>query len=614
MGNLRPVLLITIVMLGYMLWVEWQKDYGPKPAPPPSTPMIQPSGQPQGDTPAIPDFDAGAARTAPTTGDLPTPQQDLPGAAEQEPAAPQAVMKAEKETISVTTDVLHVKIDPVGGTVVSARLLEYPVELDDPDRKVDLLTPYGDGLFIAQSGLLSHQPAPNHGSEYHSDQDSYTLARGGDEIRVPLTWSSPDGIHVTKTFVFKEGQYDIEVRHLVENESSLNWSGSRYDQLQRSVADDEGGGGFNDPERYSFNGIGFYNPESKFEKIDFDDVVDDPYSLTTAGGWLSMIQHYFFAAWIPPEAEVVTYSTQEIKPNGWPRYIARNVSSISDAAPGSRTEFTSRLYVGPKLQERLPDIAPGLEHTVNYGIFTVFSKPLFWLLQKIHSVVGNWGWSIVLLTVLIKAAFFKLSEAQYRSMARMKKLQPRVEQLKERYGDDKQRMSQEMMALYKKEKANPLGGCLPILVQIPIFIALYWVLIESVELRQAPFILWIENLSERDPYFILPALNAIFMIATQRLSPATGMDPLQQKMMQFMPIIFRHVRVLSGWPRPVLGHQRRFVPGAAVLHHPQDYPGYLVMARPGQHPGAHRATALQYYLGVTRHGCHVAATGFCAAH
>ncbi|MDX1459791.1 MAG: membrane protein insertase YidC, partial [Xanthomonadales bacterium] len=207
-------------------------------------------------------------------------------------------------------------------------------------------------------------------------------------------------------------------------------------------------------------------------------------------------------------------------------------------SPGAEHQFASRLYVGPKLQERLEEVAPGLQHTVNYGIFTVFAKPLFWLLAKIHSFVGNWGWAIIFLTVLIKLAFFKLTEAQYKSMARMRKLQPRVEALKERYGDDRQRMSPAMMEMYKKEKVNPLGGCLPILVQIPIFIALYWVLLESVELRQAPFIGWLTNLSVRDPYFILPALNAFFMIMTQRLTPTTGMDPMQAKMMKALPIVF----------------------------------------------------------------------------
>jgi YidC/Oxa1 family membrane protein insertase len=267
-------------------------------------------------------------------------------------------------------------------------------------------------------------------------------------------------------------------------------------------------------------------------------VASEAYQRSFADGWLSMIQHYFFAAWIPPVGELNSYSTQVYSPSGFPRYIARAVSPAVNVAAGASHEFQSRLYVGPKLQDDLDDIAPGLGHTVNYGIFTVFSKPLFWLLSNIHKVVGNWGWAIVLLTVLIKLLFFKLTEAQYRSMARMRKLQPRIEQLKERYGDDRQRMSQAMMEMYKTEKVNPLGGCLPILIQIPIFIALYWVLLESVELRQAPFMLWIDNLTARDPYFILPVLNAVFMMLTQKLTPTAGMDPLQRKIMQFMPIGF----------------------------------------------------------------------------
>jgi YidC/Oxa1 family membrane protein insertase len=386
--------------------------------------------------------------------------------------------------------------------------------------------------------LLSRSAAPNHTSTYQADTMFYTLGESADEIRVPLTWTDNSGIQVTKTLIFKRGKYDITVRHTLSNQNDQTWSGSRYDQLQRSIIADRDDGGFTNPGRYSFFGIGFYSPDEKFEKVDFDDVASEPYQRNFADGWLSMVQHYFFSAWIPPQGQVNAYSTQVYSPQGFPRYIARAVSPVVEVAAGASHEFESRLYVGPKLQDEVEEVAPGLGHTVNYGIFTVFSKPLFWLLSHIHSVVGNWGWAIVLLTVLIKLLFFKLTEAQYRSMARMRKLQPRIEQLKERYGDDRQRMSQAMMEMYKTEKVNPLGGCLPILVQIPIFIALYWVLLESVELRQAPFILWIENLTARDPYFVLPVLNAAFMMLTQRLTPMAGMDPLQRKIMQFMPIGF----------------------------------------------------------------------------
>ena len=527
MGNLRPVLIIGLVFLAYMMWVEWQKDYGA--APQASKPRTQESV-------AVQDIPSGNAV------DLPGNAVDLPEPTEPIQVAPsgkgEVAITDANTVISVKTDVLELEIDPVGGTVVSALLLDYPVVQKEPKNKVNLLAAQGDRMFIAQSGLLSRQDAPNHTSAYATEKYQYTLTEGARELHVPLTWQSDTGVHVTKTFVFTEGDYDIAVLHEVSNAGNEAWTGSRYDQLQRTVAGDEESAGFTNPGRYSFEGIGFYNPEDKFEKVDFDDVADNPYEKVSRGGWLSMIQHYFFAAWIPPAEEDVTYSTQAITGGGWPRYVARNVSPARQLTPGDSTEFESLLYLGPKLQDRLPELASGLEYTVNYGIFTVFSKPLFWLLAKIYGFVGNWGWAIVILTIFIKAAFFKLTEAQYRSTARMRKLQPRIEQLKDRYGDDRQRMSQAMMELYKKEKVNPLGGCLPILVQIPIFIALYWVLLESVELRQAPFILWIDNLSVRDPYFILPLLNAAFMFATQRLTPMVGMDPLQQKMMTMMPIVF----------------------------------------------------------------------------
>jgi len=532
MGNLRPVLIIGLVFLGYMIWVQWQKDYGPAPQPPTSTSQTQA----QGDTPSVPTSVAPTASDVPA--DLPEPAnqpQDQTGSSN---IIGEDAQKAVGPVISVVTDVFDIEIDLVGGTLVSAQLLDYPERQKEPENKVNLLAARGDQLFIAQSGLLSRQQAPNHTSHYQSEKTSYVLEEGDSELRIPLTWASEDGVQVTKIFVFRPGRYEMEVLHEVTNNSGESWSGSRYDQLQRMIAGEQDSGGFTNPGRYSFEGIGFYNPEDKFEKVDFDDVADEPYKKTVSNGWLAMIQHYFFTAWIPPAEEEVTYSTQALTGDGWPRYIARNVSPLHSIGPGASTTFSSRLYVGPKLQDEIPEIAPGLEYTVNYGIFTVFSKPLYWLLSHIHDVVGNWGWSIVLLTILIKAAFFKLTEAQYKSTARMRKLQPRIEQLKERYGDDRQRMSQAMMEMYKKEKVNPLGGCLPILVQIPIFIALYWVLLESVELRQAPFILWIDNLSVRDPYFILPLLNAVFMFATQRLTPMVGMDPLQQKMMTMMPIVF----------------------------------------------------------------------------
>jgi len=523
MANFRTPLIIILVFLGYLMWVQWQKDYGPKPQTPP--PVVEALPGPDGaDLPVATD----AGSDVPAVASPVTEAIDTSGV-DTAPSSPR---------VHVITDVLELEIDTAGGTVVSARLLNYPVELDHPDIKVPLFQEQGANLYLAQSGLLSRQPAPNHTSNWQPAQAEYRLPDGSDTLEVPLVWTDPSGLKVTKRFVLHRGAYDVAVSHQVENGSGTVWSGSRYLQLQQTPPGESGKSGFNNPERYSFRGVGFYNPDDKLVKVKFDDVAEDPYAWTGAGGWLSMIQHYFFSAWIPPGDETATYATQLIDKSGPPRIIARAVSPAVSVAPGTRHEFTSTLYVGPKLQDQLEGVAPGLALTVNYGIFTVISAPLFWLLEHIHDLVGNWGFAIILLTVLIKLAFFKLSQAQYRSMARMRKLQPRIEKLKERYGDDRQAMSQAMMQMYKEEKVNPLGGCLPILVQIPVFIALYWVLLESVELRQAPFILWIDNLSVRDPYFILPALNAAFMILTQRLTPTAGMDPMQAKMMQAMPIVF----------------------------------------------------------------------------
>jgi YidC/Oxa1 family membrane protein insertase len=525
MANFRPVLFISLLFLGYLLWVEWQKDYGPAPQPPAAS---QPTYNQQDVAPV------GDVPVTESPGDLPAVEQPAaPAVADSQPQ-----MRSESPAVKVTTDVLEVEIDPVGGTLVVAHLLDYPVVQERPMDKVTLFNRSGDDLFMAQSGLLSKLAAPNHTSEYRAAVMEYRLADGADELRVPLTWRDDSGITVTKTFIFQRGKYDITVRHTLENASGEPWIGSRYEQLQRALPLQREKASFTNPGRYSFFGIGFYSPQDKFEKIDFDEVGSEPFKKNFSDGWLAMIQHYFFAAWIPPGGETNAYSTQLFSPVGLPRAIARAVSPQVSVSSGATHEFNSTLYVGPKLQDEIGDIAPGLQHTVNYGIFTVFSKPLFWLLSSIHKFIGNWGWAIILLTVLIKAAFFKLTEAQYKSMARMRKLQPRIEQLRERYGDDRQRMSQAMMELYKTERVNPLGGCLPILVQIPIFIALYWVLLESVELRQAPFIGWITNLSVRDPYFILPALNAFFMIMTQRLTPTAGMDPMQRKMMNAMPVVF----------------------------------------------------------------------------
>lgn len=545
-SNVRPVLWLTLLLLGFMLWSAWQQDFGPQV---PQTGQPQTQGDLPGDLPGERSSGAPAAVPEAAVPDESVPSAaDLPDAVVQEtPAAPAgAVAQAGSPTIRVQTDVLNLEIALDGGTVVGATLLDYPVSTQQPEEKVTLLSDSlssgaGGQLFVAQSGLVSsNRSAPDHTQRYQADRESYRLPpQGGElggELVVPLRWQG-DGVEVIKRFRLRPGDYTITVEHEVINRSQQPWSGSHYQQLQRTAPLDRDEPSFTDPGRYSYVGGAVYSPEDKYEKIDFGDMIDDPYQRQFSGGWLAMVQHYFFSAWIPPEAESLSYSSQHL--GGTPdRYLLRAVSPARNVAPGAAQTFSSQLYVGPKLQEQLDEIAPGLSLTVDYGIFTIFSKPLFWLLSKLHILFNNWGFAIIGLVVLIKLAFFKLTEAQYRSMARMRQLQPRVESLKERYGDDRQKMSQAMMELYRKEKVNPLGGCLPMLIQIPIFIALYWVLLESVELRQAPFILWIQDLSERDPYFVLPVLNGVFMILTQRLTPTTGMDPTQRKIMNALPVVF----------------------------------------------------------------------------
>jgi YidC/Oxa1 family membrane protein insertase len=477
----------------------------------------------------------------PAAGEVPsasTPPANAPTTTPATPAAPPPSSAAPR--VVVTTDVLRVEIDTRGGNIVAADLLAYPQQPKDFAHPVRILDDSAAHFFEAQSGLVSAQAAPDHTATFAAEKNEYALADGTDSVEVPLTWTDPSGVSVRKTFVFKRASYAIEQRQEIANKGSASWSGNAYRQLQRvpPVIDTSGIKGYSNTERYSFVGAAWYNASDKFQKLKFDNFAKEPLNKSFAGGWAAMLQHYFFAAWIPDAAETDQYTTAVVHNADAPRYLIRTLSPAITVAPGETKTETARLYVGPKLQSTLDDVAPGLSLTVDYGVFTIIAKPLHWILAQLHKLTGNWGFAIILLVVLIKAAFFKLSETQYRSMARMRKMQPRIEALKERYGDDRQKMNQAMLELYQKEKINPLGGCLPMLVQIPVFFALYWVLLESVELRQAPFILWIQNLSAPDPWFVLPILNGLAMIATQLLTPSAGMDPMQAKMMKIMPVAF----------------------------------------------------------------------------
>ncbi|MCK9530886.1 MAG: membrane protein insertase YidC [Gammaproteobacteria bacterium] len=495
----RTILFLALAFTLLLLWQAWQADYGPQPTP---APTVQAPAQ---DLPVPAAPDSGAAAGAPMRPGLDSVQR-----------------------VRVVTDVFNAVIDAKGGDLRHVDLLGYPVSVDDPDNPVTLLSDERE-LFVAQSGLLPADRAPSHHATYVPEAAEYRLAAGQDALEVPLHWTSPEGITVTKTYTFHRGSYAVDVTHRVANSASAEWRGNVYYQWLRSPPVDNGRAFI-----YTYTGGVISGQEAKYEKIDFDDMEDKDLARDLTGGWAAMIQHYFLGAWIPPQDASYRYYSNAL---GDSRYILGLISPALTVAPGDTGEFPARLYVGPKAQETLAQVAPNLELTVDYGMLTVIAKPLYWLLEKIHSFVGNWGWAIIILTILIKLAFYKLSETSYKSMAHMRKVQPRLVALKERFGDDRQKLNEAMMKMYREEKINPLGGCLPILVQIPVFIALYWVLLESVELRQAPGILWIQDLSIADPFFILPILMGVTMLVQHRLNP-TPMDPVQAKVMLALPIIF----------------------------------------------------------------------------
>ncbi|MFP4207384.1 MAG: membrane protein insertase YidC [Wenzhouxiangella sp.] len=521
--NTRTFFILALGILSFLLFMEWQSQYS---APP----------RPDGDSAA--ESFSQSSQPAEEASDLP----DLPSIqetpAEQTSAPPASEIRASRR-IEVVTDVLRVDLDATGGTLVDLRLKDYPVAVDRPDEPFVLLVEQLPELFVAQAGLLADgMPAPNHTSRWEFERDYYELAEGQDQLEVPLTWRHESGLEVIATWIFHRGDYVVDLQFDVRNATGSEWRGARYVQLQRTEPDfSDAGPAFTNPERFSYNGGAWFSPADGMRKLPFDDIAGSNRSDTFGGGWAAFIQHYFLAAWIPPEDQVHRYTTRHVSSDRLARHIIAATSPQVTVADGDSHRFSARLYAGPKLQNRLDEIADGLVLSVDYRWFRILSQPLFWVLDKIHIVINHWGWSIVILTLLIKLIFYKLTEAQFRSMGKLRKLQPRIQQLKERYGDDRQKFGQAMMDIYKKEKVNPLGGCLPILVQIPIFISLYWVLLESVELRQTSF-LWVPDLSRPDPYFILPVLNGAFMIITQRLMPTAGMDPTQRKIMMWLPVVF----------------------------------------------------------------------------
>lgn len=518
MDTTRVILLLALAVVTSMLWQDWQVDYGNQSAPPPAQQQS-------------PNASAGAQSAAPAPA-----QDEVPAFNGGEQNRAQASEKtagtaaAARRLVKVHTDTFVLDIDTRGASIVHAALPKYPQKLDS-DQPFDLLDDTDSRYYVLQGGILSKDAAPTHQSEYSAEQNEFSLAPGQERLEVPLTWHG-DGITVTKIFTFERGSYLIDIRYEVKNRSGQTWRGRGYQQIKRSKPEQKHSS-FNRTRAYT--GAVISSPDDRYKKINFDDFQDKKLKKDIVNGWAAMLQHYFLTAVLPAD-QSVSYryytTTSDDK-----YYTIGAIAPQQVAAPGETALVREKIYAGPKVQDRLEGIADGLDLTVDYGILWFISKPLFWCLKELHDLTGNWGFAIILVTVFLKLAFYKLSAAGYTSMANMRRVQPRIMAIRERYKNDKTRLNQAMMEIYKEEKINPLGGCLPIAVQIPVFIALYWVLLESIELRQAPFIFWIRDLSAPDPYWVLPVLMGITMFTQQKLNPAP-MDPIQQKVMMALPFAF----------------------------------------------------------------------------
>ena len=511
MESQRSFLIIGLALVSFLLWQQWHKDYGPQPVEPTAQEQTQQTAQ------GVPSFEDVS------TGEVPSGDADTPSA----PVA--TVSQNTSRIIEVKTDTLDLRIDLLGGDVVSADLLKFPVE-QGSDIPYSLLRS-GNGLYIAQSGLTGAQGPDANKKDgrpvYNTTSEFFEMT--GDTLVVPLTWKNSAGLAVTKTFTFKKDSYEIDVSYTVDNGTASNAIVQPYAQLKQVMAFEDDSNMF----MPTYRGAAYSTEDDRYQKLTFDDIEDEDLRETTKAGWVGMLEHYFVSAWVPPQD--ATNSLYSRNQNN--RYaVVGTLAPSATVAAGDTQTLSLTLYLGPKDQDSLAQIARGLDLTVDYGFLWWISKYLFALLQFLHSLVNNWGVAIILITIIVKGAMYWLTKKQYESMARMRNLAPKMQQLKDRFGDDRQKMSQAMMELYRKEKVNPMGGCLPLLLQMPIFLALYWVLMESVELRHADFVLWITDLSVKDPYFVLPILTGASMYLLQKLQPTTITDPMQQKIMQWMPV------------------------------------------------------------------------------
>ncbi len=522
MEQLRFILLVILFLTGYLLWKTWGDEH-------PTVPVTQqtdyiPSAASPGNLPAL---------ASPHSNIATNP------AAVTSTAAPVASSSTQGQRINIKTDVLDLVIDSKGGDIVQAELPQYPKVWNTPQDPVILFNNLDDSRYLASSILVGDKGFPsslNQQAVFSTDNTNYQLQPGQDSLKVVLQWQG-NGLTVEKEYVFHRGIYAIDVNYRIRNTATTPWQGNLYSQLMRVNNPVVEKNGFT----HAYFGASLSTADTSYKKISFKDMdklkqnaeplLSNP---IVTKGWVAMQQHYFLSAWVPP-ADSNQHFYSQAYPNNL--YAIGMMGPQIVVAPGQEETTQMKLYVGPEVNEQLQAISPKLNLTIDYGFLWPISTLFLWVMTRIYAILHNWGWSIVILTILIKLAFYKLSSMSYKSMAKMRELQPKMAALKDRFGDDKQKMSQATMELYKSEKVNPLGGCLPVAVQIPFFIALYWVLAESVALRQAPFIFWIHDLSLRDPYYILPILMIVTMFIQQKLSPAPP-DPMQAKMMMVLPLVF----------------------------------------------------------------------------
>jgi YidC/Oxa1 family membrane protein insertase len=491
----------ALAIVGFLLWNAWQTDYGLKPV-------------------------------AASTANAPAQPQGLP--AEENPSTKAVSLN---RVVEVKTDTLEVKIDKEGGHILSLKLPKYPTAYETPQNPETILTAATANYYAAQSGLVGKMGPDTSHLVFVTSQKHYQLQPDQETLSVVLAAKS-DGLDIQKIYTFKKGKYDIKVDYQLSNPTAQPWVGNIYNQIKRrGLTHDTGAFGL-----HTYTGAAISSAHTPYEKISYKDMDKSNLDRSIKGGWLAMQERYFVSAWVPSQTDTLRYYSN-VASAGPTDKSADKIYTIGFQTPDitvpskSTTTVGTTFYAGPEISDYLQQVAPHLDLVIDYGWFSVFSVPIFKVMQGIYYFVRNWGLAIILVTVLIKLLFYKLSETSYRSMARMRKLQPRLLTLKDRYGDDRQKLSQATMELYRKEKVNPLGGCLPMIIQIPVFIALYYVLIESVQLRQAPFVFWIHDLSVKDPYYVLPILMGLSWMLQQRLNPPPP-DPVQAKMMMLFPVVF----------------------------------------------------------------------------